>query len=74
MSIQAATGSLLGLPGLISSKPYTLTAVAHKNSRLCFIDRDDFTSFMKANPLLSIKMLQVLAAEVRSARRSLADL
>ncbi len=74
MSIQAATGSLLGLPGLISSKPYTLTAIAHKDAKLCFIDRDNFTGFMQANPLLCIKMLQVLAAEVRSARRSLADL
>ena len=74
MSFEAVTGSLLGLPGLISSMPYTLTAIAHKDSKLCFIDREHFTSFMQANPMLSMKMLQVLAAEVRSARRTLADL
>jgi CRP-like cAMP-binding protein len=74
MSIQAAPGSLLGLPGLIGNESYTLTAVAHKDSRLCFIGRDEFTSMMKANPLLSLKMLQVLAAEVRSARLALAEL
>jgi CRP-like cAMP-binding protein len=73
-SFKADPGSLLGLPGLIGNEPYTLTAVAHKGSRLCFIDRDDFTSMMKANPMLALKMLQVLAAEVRTARRALADL
>ena len=74
ISLQAATGSLLGLPGLIGNEPYTLTAVAHKDSRLCFIGRDEFTNLMKNNPLLSLKMLQVLAAEVRSARHALAEL
>ncbi len=71
MSLQAATGSLLGLPGLIGNEPYTLTAVAHKDSRLCFIGRDEFTGLMKSNPLLALKMLQVLAAEVRYARHPL---
>ena len=74
MSIRAANGSLLGLPGLIGNEPYTLTATAHKGSRLCYISRDDFTSHMKANPGLCLKMLQVLAAEVRSARQALARL
>lgn len=73
-SFTAFPGSLLGLPGLIGNEPYTLTAIAHKGARLCFIDRDDFTSMMKANPSLCLKMLQVLAAEVRTARRALADL
>lgn len=74
MSLQAAPGSLLGLPGLIGNEPYTLAAVAHKDSRLCFIGREEFTNLMKNNPLLSLKMLQVLAAEVRSARHALAEL
>lgn len=74
MSFKADPGSLLGLPGLIGNEPYTLTAIAHKGSRLCFIERDDFTGLMKANPGLCLKMLQVLAAEVRTARRALADL
>jgi CRP/FNR family transcriptional regulator, cyclic AMP receptor protein len=73
-SFKADPGSLLGLPGLIGNEPYTLTAVACKGARLCFIDRDDFTGMMNTNPMLALKMLQVLAAEVRSARRALADL
>jgi CRP-like cAMP-binding protein len=71
MQIQASTGSLLGLPGLISDAPYTLTAVARNGARLSFIPRDEFTSLMQTSPLLALKILQVLAAEVRSARSAL---
>ena len=73
MSIQARAGSLLGLPGLIGNEPYTLTAIARNGARLSFVPRDEFTSLMRADPLLSLKMLQVLAAELRSARQVLSN-
>lgn len=73
MSIQAAPGSVLGLPGLIGNEPYTLTAVAHPGAQLSFIARDDFINLMRTDMLLSLKVLQILAAEVRSARRALRD-
>ena len=74
MSIQVPAGSLLGLPGLIGNEPYTLTAIARNGARLSFVPRDEFTSLMRADPLLALKMLQVMAAEVSSARRALANL
>ena len=74
MSIQAHAGSLLGLPGLIGNEPYTLTAIARNGARLSFVPRDEFTSLMRTDPLLSLKMLQVLAAEVRSARQALSNM
>ena len=74
MSIQAPAGSLLGLPGLIGNEPYTLSAIARNGARLSFVPRDEITSLMRADPLLSLKMLQVMAAEVRSARNALANL
>jgi CRP-like cAMP-binding protein len=73
MSIQAHAGSLLGLPGLIGDEPYTLTAIARNGARLSFVPRDEFTSLMRAYPPLALKMLQVLGAELRSARRALAN-
>ena len=73
MSIQARAGSLLGLPGLIGNEPYTLTAIARNGARLCFVPRDEFTNLMRTDPHLSLKMLQVLAAEVRSARHALSN-
>jgi len=58
---------------LISDEPYTLTATARTGAKLHFVHRDDFTGMMKTDPSLGLKILQVLAAEVRSARRALAN-
>ena len=74
VSIQASAGSLLGLPGLIGNEPYSLTAIARNGARLSFISREEVTSLMRTVPPLALKMLQVLAAEVRSARNALSNL
>jgi CRP-like cAMP-binding protein len=67
-SCTASAGSLLGLPGLIANQPYSLTAVARKGARIGFISKDEFNSLMQTEQPLMVKVLQVLAAEVRSAR------
>jgi len=71
LSVQAGSGSLLGLPGLVSNQPYSLTAVARAGARVSFLGRTEFTTLMESNPPLAFKILQVLAAEVRSARNAL---
>jgi CRP-like cAMP-binding protein len=71
MSFHAASGSLLGLPGLIGNQPYTLSAIACSGSQLSFVPRDEFANLMQSKPLLSLKVLQVLAAELCSARQAL---
>ena len=68
ISFQARMGSLLGLPGLIGDEPYSLSAVAHAGVELRYVTRDDFASMMRTQPTLALKVLQVLAAEVRAAR------
>jgi NTE family protein len=70
-AVQALSGSLLGLPGLVSGQPYSLSATAGRGSRVSFVSRDEFIALMQADPHLSLKILQVLAAEVRSARKAL---
>ena len=71
MRIEATAGSLLGLPGLIGNEPYSLTAVAGAGSEVGFVGREDFSALMLAEPQLSFKVLQVLAAEVRTARQAI---
>jgi CRP-like cAMP-binding protein len=71
LSAQASAGSLLGLPGLIRNEPYSLTATACSGAKLSFVTRDDFITLMQSDPLLSLKVLQVLAAEVHSARHAI---
>jgi CRP-like cAMP-binding protein len=74
MSIQSHRGALLGLPSLIGNEPCTLSAIARSGAQLSFIPRDELVSLMHASPLLALKMLKVLAAEVRSARQALAEI
>lgn len=73
LTIQADPGSILGLPGVIGNEPYSLTAITGDDAELSSMTRDEFTSLMRSDPFLSLKVLQVLAAEVRSARKAILD-
>ena len=73
MEIKAVAGSLLGLPGLIGEGAYTLSAIARDGARLSFLPRETFTGMMQSDPGLSLKILHVLAAELRSARHALSN-
>jgi CRP-like cAMP-binding protein len=68
LSTPVKAGALLGLPGFISDQPYSLTGKASKGAELGFVSRGDFSELMLNNPSLSLKVLSVLAAEVRAAR------
>jgi CRP-like cAMP-binding protein len=70
----AVDSSLLGLPGLIGNAPYTLTVIAQAGAHVGFVSRDEFTALMQSDPLLSLKILRVLAAEVRTARVALGQM
>ena len=71
VSVNAPQGALLGLPGLLANQPYTLSATAEAGAAVSFIPRDVFTAFMRNAPMIALKILAVLAAEVRSARRAI---
>ena len=73
VQVQATAGSLLGLPGLVGNQPYTLTAIACNGARLSFVSREEFASLMQTDSRLALKILEVLAAEVRSARYALSN-
>jgi CRP-like cAMP-binding protein len=70
-SMPAAEGSLLGLPGLVGNQPYTLTATAHAGAAVSSVGRDAVMDLMRTDPAVSLNVLKVLAAEVRSARRAI---
>jgi len=71
VSVKAPEGSLLGLPGVLANQPYTLTAMADADAVVGFIPRDEFIALMQSEPTVALKILAVLAAEVRSARRAI---
>lgn len=71
ISIDAQPGSLLGLPAVLSNAPYSLTARAGQGARVKFIPREQFSKMMISEPLLALRVVEVLAAEVRSARSAI---
>jgi CRP-like cAMP-binding protein len=73
-SVTVSAGSVLGLPGLVANEPYTLTAVAQTGAQLRFVTRSEFLLLMENNPPLALKILGILAAEVRSARETILEL
>jgi CRP-like cAMP-binding protein len=73
MSITLFPGSLLGLPALIGNEPYTLTATAQSGAEFGFVSREDFNSLMLTDPSLAVRVLRVLAAEVRTARHAISE-
>jgi CRP-like cAMP-binding protein len=73
LRIQSGAGSVLGLPGLIGNKPYSLTAVARGGAEVSFVAAGDFSRLMAEEPTLSLKVLEILAAEVHTARRAIFD-
>jgi CRP-like cAMP-binding protein len=73
LCVHVEAGAVLGLPGVIANEPYSMTAIAQSGSEVRFVTRSDFEDVIQAEPSLYPGVLKVLAAEVRSARRALAE-
>lgn len=73
MNIPAIECSLLGLPALIGGAPYSLSVYAQKGAEVGFVSREEFARIMLSQPAVSVGILRVLAAEVRTARMALVE-
>lgn len=69
----AQPGSVLGLPGVLSNKPYSLTARVTQNCELGFVTADRLIQLVRDNPTLGLQVLQLLSEEVRAARGAMAN-
>ena len=65
------SGSILGLPAAITKEPYSLSAMACERSEVSFVELEVFEELIEEQPSLFSKVLEVLAAEVRSAPQAL---
>ena len=73
VKVPVAPGALLGLPALISDRPYSMSAIAKAGAQVGFVTRSSFSALMLSEPSLALMVLRVLAGEVHSARSALAD-
>ena len=69
----AQPGSVLGLPGVLSNKPYSLTARTVQPCELGFVKAEDLIKLVRENPALGLQVLQLLSEEVRAARGAIAN-
>lgn len=68
LGFRAVPGSLIGLSAVAGNQPYSVTATVARNSELYAISISTFRELVGRNPRLSFRVLEILAAEVRSAR------
>lgn len=69
----AQPGSVLGLPGVLSNKPYSLTARAVQTCEMGFVQAEKLIQLVRENPVLGLQVLQLLSEEVRAARGAMAN-
>ena len=74
MCVQAGPGSLVGLPAVVGNKPYTMTAAPCADAVILQVSRQSFELLLAESPALAMKVLQVLAAEIRLARNAMMHL
>ena len=70
---ELAPGSILGLPALMSDKPYTMSAEAKRSAVVSYVTRKDFSALMLSEPRLAFDVVRVLAAEVHTTRAAIAQ-
>jgi CRP-like cAMP-binding protein len=71
MDMPAAQNSLLGLPALIGGLAYSLSAIAKAGARISTLSREKLDQLMLGDHSISMMILRVLAAEVRTARMAI---
>jgi CRP-like cAMP-binding protein len=69
----AHPGSVIGLPGVLGNKPYSLTAITMQASELMFVPAEKLIETIRGNPILGLQVLQLLSEDVRSARGAIAS-
>ena len=74
MVVRAGPGSVLGLPAIVGDMPYTMSAKTCGESVICPVAIEQFRAMIRDNPKVSFNILQILAAEIRSARQALSAL
>jgi CRP-like cAMP-binding protein len=69
LEMRAGSGSLLGLPAVVGSQPYSMTAKAVSGAEVFQLSVYAFNELIKNEPRMSLAVLRILASEIRSARQ-----
>jgi CRP/FNR family transcriptional regulator len=72
-SFCAGPDSVLGVPAVVGSQPYSLTATVRKGSNVGFVERDEFNDLLRKDPSLYPSVLKLLAGELNDVRKAIAS-
>lgn len=66
LTLYAHAGSIIGLPGVLTDRPYSLTARAMGGAEICEITPTDFHKMIGTNAKFAGQVLRILASEFQS--------
>jgi CRP-like cAMP-binding protein len=67
-------GDMLGYKAFFTDDKFSETAEALEDSMICFLDREKFFSLIKKEPKFSLKLLSIMANEVKCAENHARDM
>ena len=70
----ADKGEILGYRSLIGGDKYAATAAVFEDSMVCFIGRETLFKLIETNPLLSMKIMELLAIDLKKAENRMTHL
>lgn len=70
----ASAGDLIGYRSLLTNETYSASATAVEETRLFQIPSDAFFNLLKENPDFSMKVIQMLAGDLRLAEKQVVDM
>ena len=70
----ARPGDILGYRSLISGEPYSAFAAPLEPAVVCFIPREIFFRLIQQNQQISIRLLQILSRDLKTAENRISDL
>jgi CRP-like cAMP-binding protein len=74
VTFRAGPGSLLGIAAVIGNLPYAMSATSSSSAKVLKLPADAFTDLLHNEPKMQGCILKILAAELRAARKALANL
>jgi CRP/FNR family transcriptional regulator len=59
---------------MITGQPYTISAIAVEPSAVCFVPNENIHRYLRDNPQLSLRVLQLMSHELQDTERRVVEL
>lgn len=70
----AGAGDTIGYAAMITAQPYTISAIAVEPSAVCFVPNENIHRYLRDNPHLCLRVLQLMSHELQNTERRVVDL